>query len=121
MPKGYPKRTTGPAQGSVVSLYKPGVPDETPDEELVEEKVEKEREIIVRRRDMVKVLEPKVVDPMKLRAAVPTTTVAGTSDVAIATKSCKKFIGRWIVLVAGKQVVATKEAIEILRAGGYVE
>lgn len=116
MPRGRPKKVA-PPQGEIVSLYKPGVSDQ----ELIEEDIERDPEIVVTRADVEKSLEKPKVDPMKLPGAVLTAKTGTNVDQAIAKKTCKKFIGRWIDLTVGKPVVATKDAIDILRAGGYVE
>jgi len=39
---------------------------------------------------------------------------------AVATKTCTRFVGGWIVLEAGKEVKARKEVLESLRLQGLV-
>jgi hypothetical protein len=52
-----------------------------------------------------------------VKHAVPSADVVHT---AIATKTCTRFVGGWIVLEAGEEVKARKDVIESLRLQGLV-
>jgi len=86
-----------------VGLEKP-----TEDKERFPEKSSKDHTPIV----AVPVKTAKAVDPKAQRSDVVHT--------AIATKTCTRFVGGWMVLEAGKEVKASKEVLESLRLQGLV-
>jgi hypothetical protein len=88
-------------------------------EDLVEEFPEPQKEIVLNAPKP----EPEVKKP-ESKKPIP---VAYTSDymsslaTARATKTCKKFVGKWIDLKVGKTITDDKAVIAHLRAHGLVE
>lgn len=100
-------------------------PYETPKEneplpdDLREEYPEPQREIVLnapKPEPEVKKPEPK----KEVRVAYVANFVDGLAT-ARATKTCKKFVGKWIELKAGKTITDDKSVIAHLRAHGLVE
>jgi hypothetical protein len=65
--------------------------------------------------------KPMVAFSLSKAKAVPHAVLsADVVHTAIATKTCTRFVGGWIVIEAGKEVKARKEVIESLRLQGLV-
>jgi hypothetical protein len=66
-------------------------------------------------------LEIKKIEPVKIAKVAIPVEIHENLATAKAVKSCKKYIGKWIVLKAGKTITDTKDMIAHLRAHGLVE
>jgi len=93
----------------VVDAFEYEVP---PGDDLVEEYPDKEPEIVV---------EVPKVEPVRVAKVAIPVSIHENLATAKALKSCKKFIGKWIELKAGKTITDTKAVISHLRIHGLVE
>ncbi len=92
------------------------LPEEVND--LVEEYPEPQREIVL---NAPKVVPEAKKEPKKDVRIAYTAEVVDKLATARATKTCKKFVGKWVDLRAGKTITDDKAVIAHLRAHGLVE
>ena len=93
------------------------LPEEITDD-MVEEYPEPQREIVL---NAPKVIPEVKKEPKKDVRIAYTAEVVDKLATARATKTCKKFVGKWVDLRAGKTITDDKAVIAHLRAHGLVE